>query len=210
MRLAGVAVLVVLLGVIWATGRGNGSGQTPTCLEVDRTEAENAIADGLVERVRVTTEQDRPERGALVVTLDMNEENACWQLPQGVANQDALLRVIGAVTVYNGVRAGEQRIDFEFERQPNIPSALLATATPTPTVTPVPTDTPTPTETPMPPTETPVPTPTAPPTATPAPTQPPPFPAVGSPAAAPPAPRVAPEAPALLPAPTVPPTAPAP
>ncbi len=175
--LAGVGVLVLLLAVVYFTGRTNGPGQgTTTCLPVTPGEARGAINDGQVERVNVVTEEGRPERGPLAVTLNLNDDdNTCRALPEGISAQPDLYEVIGFVTVYNQ-RAGEQRIRLDFEAQSDIPPLLLATATATPTVTPLPTTTPVPTEipvpteTPVPPTETPVP-----PTETAVPPTPPPF-----------------------------------
>ncbi|MDP9365675.1 MAG: hypothetical protein M3Q10_15880, partial [Chloroflexota bacterium] len=169
--LAGVGVLVVLLAIIWATARGDGTGEQPLCLPTTAEEARRSINDGLVARMRVLTEEGRPERGPLLVTLDLNNDS-CHQLPAGVAAQGDLYQIIGFVTVFNESRAGEQRISLDWNRETDITPLLLATPTPTPTVTPVPTDTPTPTETPVPPTATPLPTATVPPTSTPAPTRP--------------------------------------
>lgn len=177
--LAGVGVLAVLLAIIWATGRGDGTAEGPDCLPVTSDEALTSIDDGTVERMRVLTEQGRPERGPLLVTLDLNNGN-CRRLPEGISAQPELYRIIGYVTVFNQSRAGEQRINLDWSEDSDIPALLLATATPTPTVTPLPTDTPTPTETPVPATETPVPTATFAPTAPP--TEPPP-PAIPSPSA---------------------------
>ena len=184
--LAGVGVLAILLAIVYVTGRGDGTGQeTPSCLDVDRAAAEQAIAEGQVERVSIVTEQDRPERGPLAVELELTDGATCWQLPQGIASQSDLNQVIGIVTVYNEVRAGEQRIRFRWVQAPNIPPQLLATATPTPTVTPLPTPTALPTETPPPPTETPVPPTETPPPPTETPPPPTALPALASPTATP-------------------------
>lgn len=179
--LAGAAVLAVLLGIVWVTGRGGGTAETPTCLDVDLADANEAVGNGLVEQLRIVTDQEQPERGALAVEMRLNDGATCWQLPQGVANHDALNQIIGVAAVYNEVRAGEQRIGFRWEQPSNIPAALLATATPSPTATPLPTRTPLPVATPA-PTATPFPS-----TATPLPTmtpRPPTFPiGVASPSA---------------------------
>lgn len=205
--LAGVGVLVVLLAIIWATGRGDGTAEGPDCLPVTSDEALTSIDDGTVERMRVLTEQGRPERGPLLVTLDLNNGN-CRRLPEGVSAQPELYRIIGYVTVFNQSRAGEQRINLDWSEDSDIPALLLATATPTPTVTPQPTDTPTPTETPVPVTETPFPTATIAPTAPP-PTEPPPaFPSPSATIVTLPAPTALPETPPgpgpTFPAPTPP------
>lgn len=212
--LAGVAVLAVLLAIIWATGRGDGPAAKPDCLTTTPEEALAAIDDGAVAGMRVLTEQGRPERGPLLVTLDLNNGN-CRRLPEGVAAQPELYQIIGYATVFNQSRAGEQRIGFDFSEESDIPASSLATATPTPTVTPIPTNTPDPTPAPTttaaPATGTPPPTATVAPTATPVPA-PPLVPAASPPgaAASPLAPPVAPATPDLgaPPPPTVPPPTP--
>lgn len=210
--LAGVGVLAVLLAIIWATGRGDGPAAKPDCLTTTPEEALAAIDDGAVAGMRVLTEQGRPERGPLLVTLDLNNGN-CRRLPEGVAAQPELYQIIGYATVFNQSRAGEQRIGFDFSEESDIPALSLATATPTPTVTPIPTNTPdpTPAATAAPATGTPPPTATVAPTATPVPA-PPLVPAASPPgaAASPSAPPVAPATPDLgaAPSPTAPPPSP--
>lgn len=204
--LAGVGVLAVLLGIIWATGRGDGPADKPDCLTTTPDEALANINDGAVASMRVLTEQGRPERGPLLVTLDLNNGN-CRRLPEGIAAQPELYQIIGYVTVFNQSRAGEQRINLDWNEESDPPALSLATATPTPTVTPQPTDTPTPTETPVPPTA-PPPTATVAPTATPAPTatRPPPT-ATATPAPPSPPPTRAAPAPSVPTPVTPPPTA---
>ena len=105
--LAGIGVLVVLLAIVYVTGRSDGSGQeAPPCLGVDRAAAEQAITGGLIERIRVVSEQDQPERGPLAVTLDLTDGATCWSLPQGVASQADLNQIIGVATVFNEIFAG--------------------------------------------------------------------------------------------------------
>jgi len=173
--LAGIAVLAILLVVVIVTSRPEGVAERPTCLDVGADEATGLIESGAVRRVGIVTDREDVETGVVAVELDLVDEDAgCRQMPQGVASQPELERLIGQVWVYNETRAGEQRIAVDW-RQSSIPPQLLATATPTPTVTPVPAPTATPTPTPG-PTETPAATPL--PTATPAPTAtPPPLPA---------------------------------
>ena len=180
--LAGIGVLVVLLAIVYWTGRGSGTAETPTCLRMTPDEALKSINDGLVERMKVLTEEGRPERGPLAVTLDLVDGN-CRQLPEGIPAQRDLYQIIGYVTVFNQSRAGEQRINLSWDEQPDIPASLLATATPTPTVTPIPTPTALPTETPLPPTATP-----PPPTETPTPVPPTPTPVPPTPTPVPPPP----------------------
>jgi hypothetical protein len=175
--LAGVGVLVLLLAIVVITARGDNAGEGAfECLDVTLQEAEAAITHGDVERITVVSPTDKPETGPIKVSMRLND-GYCRQLPQGAVGQPDLYYIIGVVDYYNQSREGEQRISLRYERQPNIPKELLATATPTatalPTATPAPTATlaPTPTRTPRPPTPTAVP-PTPTPTATaPAPTR---------------------------------------
>lgn len=172
--LAGVGVLAVLLLIVYLTGRDTGSGQdAPVCLDIDQQEARQVIANGELARMTVLTEQDRPALGPVAVSLGLNDQS-CRELPQGIGGQTDLNEIIGMVTVYNEVMAGEQRVQINWMAQSNIPAALLSSPTPTPTMTPLPTATVPVTETPVPPTGTPEP-PTAtnqPALATPAPPRP--------------------------------------
>lgn len=157
--LAGVGVLAILLLIVYLTGRDDGSGRdAPVCLDIDQQEARRVIASGELARMTVLTEQDRPELGPVAVSLGLNDQS-CRELPQGIGGQTDLNEIIGIVTVYNEVMAGEQRVQINWRAQSNIPAALLSspTPTPTPTVTAVPTETVTVTETSIPPTATAVP-----------------------------------------------------
>jgi len=197
--LAGVGVLVLLLAIVVITARGDDPGDgTFECLDVTLQEAESAIAHGDVERITVVSPTDKPETGPIKVSMRLND-GYCRQLPQGAVSQPDLYYIIGVVDYYNQSREGEQRISLRYERQPNIPKELLATATPTatalPTVTPAPTMTPAPTpvpptRTPRPPTATPSPPPVPTPTAIVAATRPPPT----RPAVTPPSPTPRPGA----------------
>jgi len=180
---AGVGVLVLLLAVVVITATGdNGQGEAPTCLPFTADEAQDLIEAGQVERITGVSDQEHPEVGPVAVEVGLTDGN-CRYLPQGAITQPDLYRIIGVAAYYNQSQEGEERISIRWEQQPNVPRALLTTATPTPTATPAPTATPvppTPTATPTKaPTATPTRTPTAtpvPPTATPKPVQPTPTP----------------------------------
>lgn len=190
--MAGVGVLAVLLLIIYLTGRDTGSGQdAPVCLDIDHQEARRVIANGELARMTVLTEQDRPDLGPIAVSLGLNDQS-CRELPQGIGGQADLNEIIGMVTVYNEVMAGEQRVQINWRAQSNIPAALLSSPTPTPTVTPLPTATVPVTETPVPLTET-----TVPATGTPAPATATTRPATATPA--PPRPTRIPALPTTLP-----------
>ena len=199
--LAGAAVLIILLIVVVTTSLNPNQPQRATCLGIDLREAETAITSGQVRQLTIVTQQDRPETGPLAVTMDLTDQ-ICRRLPEGIAAQPELYRIIGMATVYNQTFPGEQSIAVRWETQPDIPSELLATptitptplpptATTEPTATTVPTATPPPTATAAPASPTALPTRTpAPPTATAAATpRPMRTPTAGVPSRATPAPR---------------------
>ena len=131
--LGGVAVLTLLLVIVYWTGRDDSDRRDSlVCLPFDRQEAARAIAEGQVERVTVLTDQDRPALGPVAVELDLLDQS-CRELPKGIGGQAELNEIIGMVTVFNEVMAGERRIQTRWEQQANIPAALLSSPTPTPT-----------------------------------------------------------------------------
>ncbi len=136
--LAGAAVLALLLVVVVLTSRPDRSPRPQGCLDVDLADAERSIRDGRVSRIDVLTDRNDVAIGPVLVTLDpVAGDDSCRQLPQGVAAQPDLYRLIGYAATYNQTRPGEARIEMTW-RTGVIPPRLLATATPTPTVTPVP------------------------------------------------------------------------
>jgi hypothetical protein len=156
--LIGGAVLLLLLVVVVATSLNPNEPQRSTCLGIDLDDAEAAITNGQVRQVNIVTRQGDPETGPLAVTIDFNDQ-VCRRLPEGIAAQPDLYRIIGMITVYNQTFPGEQSIAIRWEGQPDIPTELLMR----PTITPTPLPTVTPTAIP---TATPAPSPTATATAT--------------------------------------------
>ncbi|MDQ3411688.1 MAG: hypothetical protein M3509_06160, partial [Chloroflexota bacterium] len=149
--LAGGLVLVLLLIVVVATSLTPNEPQRSTCLGIDLDEAETAITKGQVRQLNIVTPQDEPQTGPLAVTIDFTDQ-ICRRLPEGIAAQPDLYRIIGRVTVYNQTFVGEQSIAIRWENQPDIPAELFITPTitPTPLPTPTPTTAPTATVTPSP------------------------------------------------------------
>lgn len=170
--LAGGVVLLILLIIVVITSLDSNEPRRSTCLGIDLGEAETAITSGQVRQLTIVTEEDDPATGPVAVTIDLTDQ-VCRRLPEGIAAQPELYRIIGLATVYNQTFPGEQSIAIRWETQPDIPAELLATPTITPTPLPTPTATiaPTVTATPTPnPTATITVTATAQPTATGAPT----------------------------------------
>ena len=184
--LAGAGVLILLLIVVVTTSLNPNEPQRSTCLGIDWRDAATAITSGRVRQLTIVTQENEPETGPVAVTIDLTDQ-VCRRLPEGIAAQPELYRIIGMATVFNQTFPGEQSIAIRWESQPDIPADLLVTPTITPTPPPVPTATTVPTTTvtatPAPtitatppatpvaaPTRTPAP-PTATPTATPRPTQ---------------------------------------
>lgn len=168
---AGVLVLVVLLAIIWITATGgNGDDAADTqCFEITVEEAQVTIERGEVAQVRITTAQEGPEL-PIAALLELTDQS-CRYLPEGAANRNGMLLVLGAADFFNRNRSADERIRIRYLEQANVPPEVLATATPTATVGP--------SETPLPPTAPPA-SPTAappPPTAPPS----PPAPAMATP-----------------------------
>lgn len=162
--LAGAGVLILLLIVVVTTSLNPNEPQRSTCLGIDLREAETAITSGRVRQLTVVTQEDEPALGPVAVTIDLTDQ-VCRRLPEGIAAQPELYRIIGRATVYNQTFPGEQSIAIRWETQPDIPAELLVLPTITPTPPPTPTATTVPTATV---TQTPPPTVTATPPATPA------------------------------------------
>jgi hypothetical protein len=162
--LAGGIVLLLLLIVVVTTSLDSNEPQRSTCLGIDLREAETAITNGQVRQLTIVTEEDDPATGPVAVTIDLTDQ-VCRRLPEGIAAQPELYRIIGLATVYNQTFPGEQSIAIRWETQPDIPAELLATPTVTPTPLPTTTATIVPTAT-----VTPTPAPTAVATATTSPT----------------------------------------
>ena len=166
--LAGGAVLLILLAIVWITADDGDDGDGPTCLNIRVDEANELIETGEVERLQVQWAQDRPETGP--ITLDLRTvDGACRSLePQGVEGQPEIWEIVGHAFLRNEI-SEERQIDIDIDPSDALLPAFLWTPTPVPTATVEPTPTvPVPTEppaspTPVPPTETP-PAPASPPT----------------------------------------------
>ena len=164
---AGVAVLVILLGiiVITATGGPDNPG-TPLCVQTNADDARLLVYRGQVRQIDVVTVPERPNV-SVGVRLE-SVDDTCYELPQGLANQAAHEAVLGAAQLYNNGRSADERVRVRFPEQ-QVPAELLATATPTPVATAtatVPPTVPPASPTAEPPTATPEPTATPSPTMT--------------------------------------------
>jgi hypothetical protein len=152
---AGAAVLLVLLVIVWVSATGDNNEQPPPCFDITVPEAQTAIRDGVVERVEIFLDRERPELGPSVIRLALTD-GTCRELPKGADNIDQAYVIVGFVDVYNSTH--EERVRVAYRRTDVLPE-LLVTSTPTATVTPTPLPTETPTAT-LAPTETPTVVPT--------------------------------------------------
>ena len=156
---AGAATLLLLLAVVWISATNNGDDEAEICTDIAPAEAQGAILDGQVRRIRVLVDQDQPVETLTGIVLEFLDD-ACRQTPQGADTRAELFRVLGAVELYNHFN-DEAGVRITYTQQ-DIQRELLATSTPVPTETPTETptappasptaavaDTPTPTESPV-------------------------------------------------------------
>ena len=161
--LAGAAVLLLLLAIIWITAGDGDDDSVPTCLNIEPNDVLNRIKAGDVERVRVSLAESDPSLGPVALSVETTD-GACHLLqPQGVEGQPDIYTVVGAIDYYNATSDGRQ-IDLTYDERDDLRAELFWTPSPVPTVTveptatvPIPTDVPA-SPTALPATETPAPT----------------------------------------------------
>lgn len=156
---AGAATLLLLLAVVWISATNNDGDEAEICTEIAPGEAEAAVLDGQVRRIRVLVDQDQPVDTLTLIELEFMDD-ACRRTPQGADTRPELFRVLGAVELYNHFN-DEAGVKITYTQQ-DIQRELLATSTPVPTETltalaasptavvadtPIPTDTPVATQT---------------------------------------------------------------
>ena len=129
--IAGAAVLLLLLMVVWLSTRESGS-KVNLCLDANLAEAQTAILDGGVRRVDVLIDAEDPMQGLTAIQLEL-EDGECRKLPEGADNRGQLLQVLGLIELYN--QEGDGNIRVEYQRE-DVPANLLLTSTPIPTITP--------------------------------------------------------------------------
>jgi hypothetical protein len=129
--IAGAAVLLLLLMVVWLSTRESGS-KVNLCLDANLSEAQTAILDGGVRRVDVLIDAEDPMQGLTAIQLEL-EDGECRKLPEGADNRGQLLQVLGLIELYN--QEGDGNIRVEYQRE-DVPANLLLTSTPIPTITP--------------------------------------------------------------------------
>jgi hypothetical protein len=144
--IAGAAVLLLLLAIVWISATGNKNPERPPCFDIDANAARDTILAGKVDRIEIFLDRQRPELGPSAIRLDYSD-NTCRELPKGADNVTQAYVIVGVVDVYNNIHDAHIRVTYH--RTPVQPE-FLVTSTPTPTVTPTPTLTPLPTETPIP------------------------------------------------------------
>ena len=129
---AGAATLLLLLAVVWISSRSDGDGEAEICTEIAPAEAQAAVLDGQVRRIRVLVDQDQPVETLTGIVLELRDD-ACRQTPQGADRRAELFGVLGAVQLYNQFNE-ETEVDIAYTQQ-DIQRELLATSTPVPTAT---------------------------------------------------------------------------
>jgi hypothetical protein len=129
--IAGAAVLLLLLMVVWLSTRESGS-KVNLCLDANLSEAQTAILDGGVRRVDVLIDSEDPMQGLTAIQLVL-EDGECLKLPDGADNRAQLLQVLGLIELYNQEGDGNVRVEYQRE---DVPANLLLTSTPIPTITP--------------------------------------------------------------------------
>ena len=130
---AGAATLLLLLAVVWISATNNDDDDAEICTQVAPLEAQSAILDGQVRRIRVLVDQDQPVETLTGIVLEFVND-ACRQTPQGADIRTELFGVLGAVELYNQFNE-EGGVKITYTQQ-NIQRELLATSTPLPTETP--------------------------------------------------------------------------
>jgi hypothetical protein len=104
------------------------------CTEIAPAEAQAAVLDGQVRRIRVLVDQDQPVETLTGIVLELRDD-ACRQTPQGREPAGRAVRVSsGAVQLYNQFNE-DAGVAIAYTEQ-DIQRELLATATPVPTETP--------------------------------------------------------------------------
>lgn len=134
----GVTSLLILLIVIYLSNDQNVPDQ-PICTTVQADDARQAVLEGRIRRVTLAYDEtveppsDR-EWGPVLVRLDYTD-GQCANLPQGIARQNDMYELIGAITVFNDITENT-RIEITYDRETELDPALFATPTEIPTQTP--------------------------------------------------------------------------
>lgn len=157
----GVATLLVLMLIIYFWSADRDRPEQNICTTITPDHASRDIRDGQVARLVLAydTGVETPADGAwgpVQARLDYADDS-CAYLPQGIANQAAVLAVLGEITFYNQTTDSAQ-VDVVYNAVTGLDPALFTMPTPPPTATPPPTDGPTATTAPATPEATPEPT----------------------------------------------------
>jgi len=129
---AGAATLLLLLAVVWISATNDGDGEAEICTEISPAEAQVAVLDGQVRRIRVLVDQDQPVETLTGIVLELRND-ACRQTPMGADRRAELFGVLGAVQLYNEFN-DDTGVAIAYTQQ-DIQRELLATSTPIPTAT---------------------------------------------------------------------------
>lgn len=132
--IAGAAVLLILLAIVWISATDEQSDNPQPCFDITVGEAQDAIRTGTVTQVEIFLDQDQPELGPSVIRLSLTD-GTCRELPKGADNLALAYQIVGFVEVFNTTHEERVRIVY---RRTNVLPELLRTSTPTPTITPTP------------------------------------------------------------------------
>jgi len=145
-----VAVLALLMVIVYFSDSERTQPDQPICTTIDAARTTRDIREGEVETVTVGFDENAivatdPTWGPVLARIDYLD-GTCAYLPQGLANQEGILAVVGAVTFYNETTDSAQ-VTLVYNEMADLDPSLFMLPTEDLPVTPVPTEIPaTPTE----------------------------------------------------------------
>jgi hypothetical protein len=147
---AGVATLLVLLGIIYWSSGDRDRPERPICTNITLDEARASVYAGEVEQLVVNYDESGDpvsgDRYGPVVASMTYVNGQCGNLPQGVVTADQIYTLLGIIEFYNDTTQSTQ-VNVIKERNEALADSLYWTPTAIPTETPLPTETPQPTAT---------------------------------------------------------------
>lgn len=132
----GVLTLTILLAVIYFSASERERASPPICTDISLDRAEQAVRGGDVERMTVVYDDDlgtppSTRYGPVLAKLD-NHDGTCFNLPQGIANQQVVYTLAGVIGFYNETTEGQQ-IEFTYQQSSQLDPSLFVLPTDTPT-----------------------------------------------------------------------------
>ncbi|MGB3307803.1 MAG: hypothetical protein WBA63_16570 [Thermomicrobiales bacterium] len=141
----GVGALLVLLAIIYFSALDRDNPEQPICTAIDPAAAQQAILDGDVKRVVVNYDKSAVEAtdahwGPVLARIDY-VDGGCGNLPQGIAERNAMALVLGTIYLYNET-TNQPQIEIKLQASDNLSSSLFTLPTQEPTAMPPATATP--------------------------------------------------------------------